>query len=208
MNTYQQYAESVQFTAERKIASCHPDLQFGGAGRSAVVFRIQGTNKALKVFYPGKTAIAKEEGIIYKTLKGIAAFPALYEAGDTYIVIDWIEGKTWFQCLAEGEAISAKHIKEADDALTEARRRGLNPSDVHLRNMMITRSGMVMIVDVARFRQEKPCMNWEDIKIAHTAFYTKRFFPKKWPARLLNTVGLLYKKRLIPVYRLADARRG
>lgn len=203
MKKYKQLAESVRFKRQggrwKPIAS-DARLLFAGEGRSAVVFRIKGTNKALKVFYPDKVHIAKEEADIYKLLSGISSFPALHESGGTYIVIDWVEGKTFFQCLEEGVAIPSERIQEADDALQEARKRGLNPSDVHLRNIMLTKSGKVMLIDVARFRQAKDCMNWEDIKAAYSTFYTKPFFPKRIPKRLLNIIGVLYKKRLLPVF--------
>lgn len=206
MKRYKHYAESIRFKRQgghwRPIIT-DSRLSFAGEGRSAAVFRIADTNKALKVFYPDKVHIAKEEADIYRLLSGIPQYPTLYEAGGTYIVIDWVEGRTFFQCLEEGIDISTRHIQEADQALLSARKRGLNPSDVHLRNIMVTSTGSTMIIDVARFRQEKDCMNWEDIKTAYSVFYTKPFFPKRWPKRLLNTLGLLYKMRLLPVHRTA-----
>ncbi|WP_245797936.1 protein kinase family protein [Domibacillus mangrovi] len=176
-------------------------LLYEGEGRSAVVYRIQGTNKALKVFYPDKVYIAKEEAEIYRLLSGLPNYPELHESGEMYIVIDWIDGKTLFQCLEEGIAISEELVQEADLALQAARKRGLNPSDVHLRNIMITREGRIALIDVARFRQTKDCVNWEDIKHAYTQFYTKPFFPKRMPKWLLNMIGIMYKKRLLPVHR-------
>ncbi|WP_245629805.1 protein kinase family protein [Domibacillus robiginosus] len=210
MKRYKHLAEGVRFKRHgghwRPVIACQGELTFAGEGRSAVVFRIEGTDRALKVFYPDKVHIAKEEADIYRLLSGIPHFPHLHEAGGTYIVIDWVEGKTFFQCLEGGVEISARHIHEADQALEAARKRGLNPSDVHLRNIMITTEGSTMIIDVARFRQTKDCMNWEDIKTAHSAFYMKPFFPKRWPKPLLNVIGILYKMRLIPVSRTAHAK--
>ncbi|WP_018394682.1 MULTISPECIES: hypothetical protein [Bacillaceae] len=204
LKRYKQLAESVRF--RRKSGMWEPiihdgQLLYGGEGRSAVVYRIQGTDKALKVFYPDKVYIAKEEAEIYRLLSGLPNYPELHESGDTYIVIDWIDGKTLFQCLEEGIDISGELVQEADLALQAARKRGLNPSDVHLRNIMITEEGRIALIDVARFRQTKDCMNWEDIKNAYTHFYTKPFFPKRMPKWLLNMIGIMYKKRLLPVHR-------
>ncbi|OLN24070.1 serine/threonine protein kinase [Domibacillus antri] len=203
MKRYKTLAESVRFRREHgtwKPIAHDECLSFGGEGRSAVVYRIEGTDKALKVFYPDKVHIAKEEADIYKLLSGISAFPALHESGGTYIVIDWIDGKTLFQCLEEGIDIPVELIQEADKAILAARKRGLNPSDVHLRNIMVADSGQIVLIDVARFRQTKDCMNWEDLKTAYTHFYTKPFFPKRIPKRLLNIIGVMYKKRLLPIY--------
>nr|WP_198936767.1 protein kinase family protein [Domibacillus epiphyticus] len=204
LKRYKTLAESVRFRRELGIWKpvAHDErLIFGGEGRSAVVYRIQGTDKALKVFYPDKVHIAKEEADIYKQLSGIPSFPSLHESGGTYIVIDWINGKTLFECLEEGIDIPGELVDEADRALAAARKRGLNPSDVHLRNIMISDKGRIVLIDVARFRQTKDCMNWEDLKTAYTQFYTKRFFPKRIPKRLLNMIGVMYKKKLLPIYR-------
>ena len=64
-----------------------------GNGRSAYVFRIQQSNKAMKVFYPNYVHIAIEEAQIYRRIQHISYFPSLTEAGSNYLVIDYIEGK-------------------------------------------------------------------------------------------------------------------
>jgi hypothetical protein len=204
LKQYKHLAESVRFRRESGIwkpITYDRQLLYGGEGRSAVVYRIQGTDKALKIFYPDKVHIAKEEAEIYRLLSGVSNYPELHESGRTYIVIDWIDGKTLFQCLEEGIDIPRELVHEADLALQAARKRGLNPSDVHLRNIMITKEGEIALIDVARFRQTKDCMNWEDIKTAYSYFYTKPFFPKRIPKFLLNMIGFMYKMRLLPVYR-------
>ncbi|MDI5789968.1 hypothetical protein PO124_21010 [Bacillus licheniformis] len=46
-------------------------------------------------------------------------------------------------------------ICEVDRALNDARRKGLNPSDIHLRNLILTPSGTIKVIDVARFCRRK-----------------------------------------------------
>lgn len=174
-------------------------LEFIGVGRSAVVFKIQSSRKALKVFFPNYTDIAKEEAEIYEILKGNPYYPRLYESGDNFLLIDYIEGCTLFECLSQGIELSESTIKETDQALLTARQTGLNPSDIHLRNIILTPEGKVMLIDVARFRQVKDCQQWSDLKKVYFTCYSKAYFPKKIPVSMLNTIAYLYKKTIFQV---------
>lgn len=202
MSIYQELVESIVVNKKNRLMSFHPSLQLIGTGRSAFVFRIQFSNKAIKVFFPNFVYIAKEEAEIYLVLRDIHYFPRIYEEGTNYLVMDYVEGDTLFDCLTNGRLITDAHIKEIDYALSLASEAGLNPSDIHLRNILITPDDQVRLIDVARYRQQKDCRQWSDLKKAHRQFYQKRFFWKKVPSSFLNGVAFLYKKGLIPAYRL------
>ncbi|RXT13705.1 protein kinase family protein [Ammoniphilus sp. CFH 90114] len=174
-----------------------PSLQLIGEGRSAFVYRIQSTDKVVKIFFPSFTHLAKEEASIYQVLQGVRYYPELHETGPNYLVIDYIEGHTLFECLTKGIEITDKHTTEVDKALRLARAKGLNPSDIHLRNIMITTNDQIKLIDVARFRQSKECTQWDDLKVAFNRFYRLRFFPKKIPAFILNLIAALYKRNLL-----------
>ncbi|MEH7884175.1 protein kinase family protein [Bacillus sp. JJ1609] len=173
-------------------------LQLIGEGRSAFAFRIRGTDLVLKVFFPPFERIAVEEAAIYKELKGNPFFPAMHESGKNYLVMDYVQGTTLFNCLVKGIPIASEHIKEVDNALQLAREKGLNPSDIHLRNIIVTPEGDVRLIDVARFRQTKKCSQWDDLKIAFYKFYRHKRFPKKVPQYAMNLVAFFYKKGLLP----------
>ncbi|WP_301109731.1 protein kinase family protein [Sporosarcina sp.] len=202
MNSYKELANSVIIDKKNRLISCDRSLCLIGTGRSAFVFRIKSSNKAIKVFFPDFIDISKEEAEIYQSLQGIHYFPSIYETGSNYVVMDHINGYTLFECLTHGIVITAEHIKEIDHALSLASAVGLNPSDIHLRNIFITSNHDIKLIDVARYRQRKNCRQWNNLKKAHRQFYCKRFFMKKIPASLLNILALLYKKDLIPYYRL------
>ncbi|HAQ07294.1 MAG TPA: serine/threonine protein kinase, partial [Bacillus bacterium] len=142
--------------------------------------------------------IAAEEAEIYKELTDTPFFPHLYDSGSNYLVIDYVQGTTLFNCLIEGIPIENSHIKEVDDALQLARERGLNPSDIHLRNIIVTPEGSVRLIDVARFRQTKNCSQWGDLKAAFYKFYNHRLFPKKIPQKAMDLIAFFYKKGLLP----------
>lgn len=201
MKSFSELAKSVKFKKKGSrflLNENDPSIEFIGAGRSAFVFKIQGTNKVLKVFFPPHIKIAKEEAEIYKLLTDTPFYPTMYDSGKNYLVIDYIEGNTLFTCLEKGITITPENIIEIDDALKLARNRGLNPSDVHLRNIFITPEGTIKMIDVARFRQTKNCSQWKDLKTAFHRLYLHRMFPKKIPALFLNFLALLYKKKLLP----------
>ncbi|MDZ5472813.1 protein kinase family protein [Bacillus sp. 31A1R] len=196
MKTFSELAQSVSYAEKGTqilLNKKDPELSLMGKGRSAFAFRIGATNKVLKVFFPAFTHLAEKEASIYQQLIGIPYFPILYEWGANYIVIDYIEGNTLFQCLQKGIPISSDHIKEIDQALAFAREVGLNPSDIHLRNIFITRVGTVKIIDVVRYRQNKWCSQWDDLKTGYNKYYVQRWFPKKIPEFILNLVASLYK---------------
>jgi serine/threonine protein kinase len=201
MKSFSELARSVTFTNKGSkvlLNDKDPSLAFIGAGRSAFVFKINETDKVLKVFFPAYEVMAKEEAEIYQLLSSTTYYPSLYESGQNYLVIDYIEGYTLFNCLEKGIPITSENINEIDLALKIARSRGLNPSDVHLRNIFLTPEGRIKMIDVARFRQTKSCSQWSDLKTAFFKLYNQKGFPKKIPALFLNLIALLYKKNLLP----------
>ncbi|GIN57057.1 protein kinase family protein [Lederbergia ruris] len=197
MGFYKDLADSVviQNKGKKKVLIDHKDtLTLIGVGRSAFVFKIKNTNKVIKVFFPTHRHFAYEEAMVYQVVQNIDYFPTIYEFGWNYIVINYIEGYTLFDCLTRGIQVSAKEIKEVESAILVAQSLGLNPSDIHLRNIIITTEGKIKMIDVARFRQAKLCPQWEDLRTAFYRFYTKPLFPKRLPSFLLNTIAFLYKR--------------
>ena len=206
MKTYDELAYTVIISAKNRLLHYDESLTLIGTGRSAFAFLIKSSNKVIQIFFPNFTHIAQEETEIYKTLQDVSYFPKIYDNGDNYIVIDYIDGFTLFECLQKGNAITTWHINEIDKALSLALSRGLNPSDIHLRNIMITTKNEIKLIDVARFKQAKECNQWHDLKLAYRHFYSKKIFPKKVPALLLNCMAFVYKKLLTPIYSVSKAR--
>jgi predicted Ser/Thr protein kinase len=201
MNQYEHLANSVIYSIRgSKAALVHKDssLKLIGEGRSAFAFLIKGTDLVIKVFFPQFENIAAEEAGIYKQLTGNPFFPSLHEYGRNYLVMDYVRGKTLYQRLVNGLPISAGHIEEVDIALKLAREKGLNPSDIHLRNIIITPDDEIKLIDVARFRQTKECTQWEDLKNAFYKYYRHERFPKKMPEPAMNLIAFFYKKGLLP----------
>ncbi|OLO42328.1 serine/threonine protein kinase [Alkalihalophilus pseudofirmus] len=196
MKSFYVLANSVKFDHRMSIVAKDESLELIGTGKSAAVFKVKSTKLALKVFYPSYINLANVEADIYRKLKGIDYYPTLHADGPNYVVIDFIDGNTLYSCLNKGMEVHEAVITEVDQALMIAKQRGLNPSDVHLKNIFITPDSTVRIVDVARFKQEAPCPKWKDTKRAYYTYYQKGFLPKKMPAFLLDTIGKMYRWRI------------
>lgn len=193
---YDKYVSTVFFgksNGRTKVIQHHYDLKLHGMGRSAAVFKIKNKNKVIKIFYPSFERTAIQEKQNYQKLNSNPYYPAIYETGVNYLVMDFIEGKTFFECLAEGTPLKPHYIEHIDNGLQYAREMGLNPSDIHLHNLILTKEGDVRIIDVARFSQEKKCTQWDDIKWVYTRYYQHPFFPKKIPRWIMYTVSKIYR---------------
>lgn len=199
--SYAKLAQSVKFGTKRsgavKVIEKDSALEFIGLGRSAFAYRIKSSNIVVKIFFPPFAHLAEEEADIYRSLQGTSYYPTLYEVGPNYLVMDYIDGHTLFDCIRKGIKITEKHIHEVDKALSVARKKGMNPSDIHLRNIIITTEGKIKMIDVVRFRQSKNCTQWDDLKSAFYRFYNLPFFPKKIPAVILNFTAAMYKRNLL-----------
>ena len=183
----------VQKGRKFKLKSYDEALQLIGIGRSAYVFKIEHEQVVLKVYLPHKTHLAIEEATIYKKLPPNNYYPTLHDVGTNYIVLDYFEGHTLFQCLEKGIYVSEDKIHTINEALEIAKNAGLTPSDVHLKNIIITPNAEVKLIDVARFRQTKKDRQWDDLQKAYFKCYIKPYFPKRIPKYILHCIAAIYK---------------
>ncbi|WP_270181457.1 serine/threonine protein kinase [Alkalihalobacillus sp. CinArs1] len=196
MTTAVDLVNSIRFEGASIVA--YPDgLHPIGKGRSAAVFKLSGEEKVVKVFYPEFHNLAVQEAEIYKELDNDVYYPKLYEVGEGYLILEYLDGITFYDCLIEGVEITREMVEVVDEALNYARTKGLNPSDTHLQNVMLLKNGEVRVIDVVRFRQTKECSHWEDLKTAYDTIYCNSYFPKKVPAWIVETVIRLYRKGII-----------
>ena len=198
---YKALADSVEIEmngSKPRLVHYSGALKLIGTGRSAYVFKIRDKNLALKVYFPSRKRIAFKEATIYRQLQHINYYPTLYDGGTNYIVIDFIEGYTLFHCLQRGIFVPERKFKEISKALKMAMEVGLNPADIHLKNIILTPNKEVKVIDVARFMQKEKDNQWKDIEKAYFNIYLKPYFPKKIPTFILNFISFVYKKRYLP----------
>ncbi|WP_281658427.1 serine/threonine protein kinase [Halobacillus sp. Cin3] len=184
---------------DSQIINIPPSFELIGKGRSASVFRIRETGIAVKVFYPGYEKLAEVEAGVYEKLDNHEFFPAFYGKGDDFIVMEYVEGITFYDCLVKGIPITEDMINRVDAALAFACQIGLNPSDTHLKNIMLTPDGQVKVIDVVRFTQDFECPQWQDLKKAYRTLYRRKFAPKKYPVFFIEFIIRLYRRKLLPI---------
>lgn len=170
-----------------------------GSGNYAAVFEhpyLPG--KVVKIYASGRPGW-QEECEVYEKLGVHPAYSTLYAAGvqneQRYLILKKLEGRTFYNCLRHGTYIPEKAVRDVENALDYARSRGLNPKDVHGKNVML-QNGRGLVVDVSDFLQAGPCVMWKDLKKAYFKIY-KPVMPKRaipMPDWTMDAIRFFYRR--------------
>ena len=107
---------------------------------------------------------------VYKKLGTHESYSTLITYGDSYLVLKKLEGITLFDAVVRGIQIPKLVIDDIDQGLEYARSVGLNPFDVHGKNVVMF-EGRGYIVDVSDFYKQGYCRKWDDLKKAYNKIY-------------------------------------
>lgn len=170
-----------------------------GAGNYAAVFaHRQHEDIAVKVYAPNREGWDDEKDVYFHLgdhhSYSTCYYASVYE-GHSYLLLRRLRGKTMYQCLLEGTKIPENIITDIDQALDYARERGLNPHDVHGKNVMVSSEGRGIVLDVSDFLKQEPCLMWDDLKGAYNRIY-KPFlsrYPIAIPKWMMNGVRKVYR---------------
>jgi hypothetical protein len=169
-----------------------------GSGNYAAVFFHEVQPEWVVKVYGRNPEELKKEIDVYKKLGVHEAFSTLYGYGNQFLILKKLEGTTLFNALIKGIYIPETVIQDIDKALTYAKSVGLNPYDVHGKNVVINK-GRGYIVDISDFYKDGYCSKWDDLKKAYYKIY-KPFVGKYHPPIPFSVVdGIrkgyrLYKK--------------
>jgi len=154
-----------------KVKQIPNQLECIGIGTDAAVFRpIEEPKLALKVFSPDKIEKVKIEQQVYSYLGESLYFPTFYGNGTNYLVLSYEEGLTLYECLAQGIPIPQQAIKDVDEARKYAQNRGLNPRDIHLKNILLYK-GRAKLLDVSEYLKQGNDYRWEYLKRGYEEYY-------------------------------------
>ena len=158
-----------------------------GVGTDAAVFRyIDNHDLAIKVFSDNKTDKIKNESSVYLKLDKSDYFPFYYDKGYNYLIISYVKGITLYDCLLKGIRIPRQVISDVDNAMVYASDKGLNPRDIHLKNILM-HEGRAKIVDVSEYLKPGNDKRWEYLKEGYLKHY-HLIDSKAIPHWILDTV--------------------
>lgn len=141
-----------------------------GCGNYAGVFLHESyPDLVVKVYGRNHEELVNEIGV-YQKLGNHETFSRLYAYGENYLVLKKLEGITLFNALIKGIKIPKLVIEDIDEGLAYARSVGLNPFDVHGKNVVMF-EGRGYIVDVSDFYKQGYCRKWDDLKKAYYKIY-------------------------------------
>lgn len=164
-----------------------------GVGTDAAVFRfIQSPCYAFKVFSDDKMNKIALESDVYLRLSQSDYYPIYYGKGTNFLVISYEEGITLYDCLLKGIHIPKKVINDVDNAREFAFEKGLNPRDIHLKNILLHK-GRAKIVDVSEYMKPGNDNRWEYLKEGYREYY-HLIDGKALPHWIIETVRKWYNQ--------------
>jgi hypothetical protein len=141
-----------------------------GSGNYAGVFLHQSNPTWVVKVYGRKPEDLKKEVDVYKKLGNHQSFSSLIDYGDNYLILKRIDGINLFDALVNGIPIPMSVIHDVDEGIAYARSVGLNPYDIHGKNVVMS-NGRGYIVDVSDFYKQGKCRKWDDLKKAYYKIY-------------------------------------
>ncbi|KAA9030653.1 serine/threonine protein kinase [Niallia endozanthoxylica] len=165
-----------------------------GIGTDAAVFQsIDVPAYAFKMYANDKMEKIQIEKKVYELLGDSPYFSTCFGFKDNYLVLNFEEGINLYDCLVQGIPIPKQVIKDIDDAREYARQKGLNPRDIHLKNVLL-QNGRAKIIDVSEYVQPGNDFRWEHLKKGYDRYY-HLIEGKPIPLKIIETIRKRYNQR-------------
>ncbi len=149
-----------------------PPLTVVGTGTDGVVVHHPHFPRyAFKVYAEGRSQARENEYAAYRRLGRSPYFPVCYGKGDFYLVLSYEEGPTLYDCLVQRISIPEQVIDDVEKARTHARQVGLNPRDIHLKNVLLQK-GRAKLLDVSEYVKPGNDGRWDHLVQAYRHFYS------------------------------------
>lgn len=170
------------------------DLKCIGMGTDAAVFQsLNAPAFAFKIYAKDKVAKVKVEANVYQILGDSPFFSTCFASYDEYLVLSYEEGKTLFDCVLQGIHIPEQVINDVEDARKYVRAKGLNPRDIHLKNILL-QNGRAKILDVSEYILPGNDFRWEHLKKGYEQHY-HLIDGNSVPFWLVETIRKWYNQR-------------
>lgn len=188
---------SISSNPNNELVTIHGSsdrLKCIGRGTDAAVFQsIYHPVYAFKVYADDQIEKIPIEKRVYEILGNSPYFSTCFGYKDHYLVLSFEKGITLYDCLLQGIPIPKQVIKDVDDAREYVRQKGLNPRDIHLKNVFL-QNGRAKIIDVSEYVQPGDDLRWEHLKKAYDQYY-HLIEGKSIPLRLIEMIRKKYNQR-------------
>ncbi len=187
----------VTFNGENELVTVKGNsdtFECVGVGTDAAVFRffIHKPHYAFKVFSNDKLDKIEIETEVYLKLGHSEYYPEYYGRGSNFLVISYEEGITLYDCLLKGIHIPKQVIQDVENARNYVFKRGLNPRDIHLKNILL-HEGRAKIIDVSEYMKPGNDNRWEYLKEGYHEHY-QLIDGKALPYWIIETVRKWYNQ--------------
>jgi len=196
----------ITFNGENEPVTVKGDsdtLECIGVGTDAAVFRhIHNPSYAFKVFSNDTLDKIEIETEVYLKLVYSEYYPEYYGRGSNFLVISYEEGITLYDCLLKGIHIPTQVIQDVDDARSDAFNRGLNPRDIHLKNILLHK-GRAKILDVSEYMKPGNDNRWEYLREGYHEHY-QLIDGKAIPHWIIETARKWYNLKQSETFNVQD----
>lgn len=175
-----------------------------GIGTDAAVFQyIHLPQYAYKLYSEERKEKIKQEAEIYHRLGTSSYFSTCYGYHKNYLVLQYEEGITLYDCLLRGIYIPKQVVQDVDNAREYARQKGMNPRDIHLRNILL-QNGRAKVIDVSEYLNTGNDYRWEHLRKGGYDEYYHLIAGKSIPIFILESIRKWYSQRRIGENQIDD----
>ncbi|MEW5597094.1 hypothetical protein ABGT24_27130 [Peribacillus frigoritolerans] len=130
-----------------KVEVLHNPTSFPliGQGNQGAVFKIS-SDQCVKIY--AKQMHALSESAVLKAAQESSIVPRLYEVGENYIIMEYIEGPSLKEYLEEKGMITEDVTKKILFLLEEMKRLKFTRLDSRLKEIIVTKQGAFKVVDL------------------------------------------------------------
>ncbi|ANU21484.1 serine/threonine protein kinase [Planococcus plakortidis] len=162
-----------------------------GVGTDAAVFQSGDFPQyAFKLYAEGKEDKLEAEAKVYGLIGQSPYFSTCYGRDERMLVLKFEDGPTLFDCLLQGIYVPEEAIQDVEKAREYIREIGLNPRDIHLKNIIL-QNGRAKLLDVSEYIKPGNDFRWEHLKKAYQEYYAI-IDGKPVPFWLLDTIRKWY----------------
>ncbi|MEW5553460.1 AarF/UbiB family protein [Peribacillus frigoritolerans] len=115
-----------------------------GTGKHGAVFKIS-SNQCVKIYTKPKNVLRESEAL--KTAQDSPIVPKLYEVGDNYIIMEYIEGPTLKEYLEAKGNITQDITQKILSLIQEMKRLNFVRVDPKLKQVIVTREEELRVID-------------------------------------------------------------